>query len=346
MSKVFIAIDSGGTRTNVALVADRDGEPQVRRDREVNAALSGYLRPDAYPQVFRSILAPLESSWRELELEGSETYLFLSSAGYTTWSRDRFLDLMKEIIPTAFGGTVRVVGVANDAVALLLGMESDGVVIAGTGSNVLLRTQAGDIHQAGGHDWVAADTGAGFWIGLEAIRAVARAREAGLDTTLFQRFCSEYHIEPSDEAEVIEVFRKLAIADNDMKAEIAKFASNVCAAAQKGDEEAQRIVKAQAEDLALLLATALRRRLATEDIEDGLKIVLCGSVLGNPFYQSAFESMVGLTLFSGTDSKNLLKWIHVDDGMEAAIRLSRRLESDRDSLLSIGEMHLPIVLSF
>lgn len=345
MTSVYMAIDSGGTRTNVSLTFERDGAPPVRRGREINQALSGYLSPHEYVPVFREILGPLESAWRELELDGCDAYLFISAAGYAGWSRAAFLNLLKEVGPAAFGGALRAVGVANDSVALLLGHKSDAIVIAGTGSNVLVRAADGAIYQSGGNEWVASDTGAGFWIGLEAIRAVARAMESGRDTTLFQRFCSEYHVSPDSEAEIVATFRKLAVADHDMKAEIAKFASSVCAAAQKGDDEAQRIVKAQAEDLAMALATALKRRLAGPDISDGLDLVLCGSVLGNPFYRSAFESMITLTLFSGTDAKEVIRWRQVDDGMEATFELARVLEADRDSLLDLSPQFAPLVLA-
>jgi N-acetylglucosamine kinase-like BadF-type ATPase len=346
MTSVYIAIDSGGNRTNVSLRVENPGEPPIRRGREIKEALSGYLSPSDYVPVLRDILAPLESAWRDLDLEGSDAYLFISAAGYAAWSRELFLGLIKEVIPSAFGGSVRAVGVANDSVTLLLGHASDGVVIAGTGSNVLVRAADGDIHQAGGNEWVASDTGAGFWIGLEAIRVVARALESGKDTTLLQRFCSEYHVSPDVDGEVIACFRKLAIADHDMKAEIAKFATSVCAAAQKGDEEAQRIVKSQAEDLAMSLATALRRRLAADDITDGLSIVLSGSVIGNPFYRSAFQSMVGLTLFSGTSTEDVIAWHEVGDGMEAAFALSKQLESNPSSLLDIGGQYMPLVLTY
>jgi glucosamine kinase len=52
------------------------------------------------------------------------------------------------------------------------------LVIAGTGSNVIGRAPGGRLHGAGGWGPILGDEGAGFWIGLEAIRAALRAHDA------------------------------------------------------------------------------------------------------------------------------------------------------------------------
>jgi glucosamine kinase len=49
------------------------------------------------------------------------------------------------------------------------------LIIAGTGSNIIGRTAGGTLHRAGGWGPVLGDEGAGYWIGLEAIRAALRA---------------------------------------------------------------------------------------------------------------------------------------------------------------------------
>ena len=51
------------------------------------------------------------------------------------------------------------------------------LVVAGTGSNAIGRTDAGEIFGAGGWGPVLGDEGSGTWIGLEAIRAALRAHD-------------------------------------------------------------------------------------------------------------------------------------------------------------------------
>lgn len=51
------------------------------------------------------------------------------------------------------------------------------VVVAGTGSNAIGRSVAGEVFGAGGWGPVLGDEGSGAWIGLEAIRASLRARD-------------------------------------------------------------------------------------------------------------------------------------------------------------------------
>ena len=136
-------------------------------------------------------------------LTGASVNLFVSAAGYSPSVREDFMDAANEVVPTLLGGGIRVTGFANDATSLLLGHDADGVIIAGTGSNVLVRSRDGELHQIGGHEWVACDYGSGFWIGLNAIRRAYRDWEEGNDTVLLQRLHQEYGIREDDEKRLI-----------------------------------------------------------------------------------------------------------------------------------------------
>jgi len=73
---------------------------------------------------------------------------------YSPLTREDFLDAIEDAKGTVLGPQVRCVGAGNDAVTVLFGTEADAIVIAGTGSAVLLRAKDGSIHQAGGQEWV------------------------------------------------------------------------------------------------------------------------------------------------------------------------------------------------
>ena len=83
-----------------------------------------------------------------------------------------------------------------------------------------------------------------------------------------------------------------------MKRKIARFAAEVCNAAERGDHDSQNIVKLEAEDLADVMAGSLRRWFGAVESLDGLSLVQCGSVMNNTFYRSTFESQLGMRLRS------------------------------------------------
>lgn len=346
MSACYLAIDSGGTRTNADLVIAVDGEDDIHRRFEVADALSGYLPPSQYPAMLRKILAPVEAYLQQRdEDDGLPIYVFIGAAGFAPSTRDRFAKALIDVMSEAFGGNVKVVGAANDAVTLLLGLGADGVVIAGTGSTVLVKNHEGDIHQAGGHDWVACDYGSGVWIGLNAIRRAAHDFEEGEQSVLLSRFEELFGIEQGDDEALIARFRSLAVADPRMKADIARFAFSVCAAAELGDIDAQDIVKAEAEELANSAASAIRRWLPRDVLTEGISLVQCGSVLANQFYQIAFEAQVGIRLLGGADKPTVIEWKRVGNLLDASMVLARRLETQPDSILDVASPFKPVALS-
>lgn len=340
---VIVGIDSGGTRTNVEIAIE--GETATRRSYEVSHALSGSLAPDQYASCMRRILAPLDA-----QLDGVDpslpVYAFFSAAGFTRWVRDDFVDAMMDVCPDFADGRIVAAGAANDAVSLLLGMRSQGVVIAGTGSNVVVRTPDGDVYQVGGHEWVACDYGSAFWIGLRALRQAYRDFEAGNESVLLQRLYEQYSIRPGDERRLTAKLRDLAIADANTKREIARFAADVCQAAERGDLEAQNIVKAEAEDLADVMAGGLRRRYTTAQLAEGIDLVQCGSVLNNEFYRTSFEAQIEMRLRSPSAGRSEIRWQRVATGGQAALNLARDLQDAAEDLGDIDLMFRPVVVRF
>ena len=344
-ANLFIGVDSGGTRTNVGLTRKAERFEDAEVTYEVDEALSGALDPSLYAAILRGILHPLEAYWEDLATDDAvDCYVFVSAAAYTVHVRDDLIEAIHEVCPSLIGGQIRSVGIANDAVALLLGLEADGVIIAGTGSNVLVRSPEGQLYQVGGHEWVACDYGSAFWIGLRAIRQAYRDFEAGDDTVLLNRLREQYGIRSHDEKQLVAHLRDLAIADSKMKREIARFAASVCAAASRGDHAAQNIVKAEAEDLADVTAGALRRRYSQSDLADGLTLVQCGSVLANDFYRASFEAQLDMRLRSDVANRADFRWHRVTTGVDASLNIARQLPGDIESLLDHDRPFRPSVV--
>lgn len=341
---VFVGIDSGGTRTNVQLSVEHESEVIRSTSYEIGESLSGSLSPHLIAAVVRRIAAPISERLEQLDALGLPTYSWISAAGFSPWTRDAYLYALEELTPALHAASVQTVGVANDAVSLLLGSEADGIVISGTGSSTLIKSTDGSLYQAGGRDWVASDYGSGFWIGLLAIRQAYRDFEAGEDSVLLQRLRDVYGIRQRDDRALIAKLRDLSIGDENMKKEIARVAASVCAAAERGDMGAQNIVKAEAEALADATAAGLRRRFSREELCRGVDIVRCGSVIGNSFYSRAFEAQVERRLLSGSDQEARLNWRQAATGREAAVQLARTLMSGADELLKLSLEYRPAVV--
>lgn len=343
-SGILIGIDSGGTRTNMVVASvGADEEP---RQYEVGHALSGALPPSEYQRTLHRIFAPLESFWQDSGLGREEAHVFISAAGFAPSVREDFTDAVNDVVPQFLNGSVAAVGVANDAVSLVMGHDANGIVIAGTGSNVVIRTHEGGLSQIGGHEWVACDYGSGFWIGLRAIRQSYRDLEEGDETVLLQRLRQVYGIRSDDNRRLIAKLRDLAVADEDMKREIARFAAAVCGAAERGDRDAQNIVKFEAEDLADVMAGALRRKFSHEHIAEGLRLVQCGSLLTNDFYRRAFEAQLEMRLRSGSEQQAKLDWQRVTTGTQASLNLAGRLRGNTDALVRLPLAFRPLIMRF
>ena len=341
---VFVGVDSGGTRTNVEIVVEDSNGDKRSSSYEVSESLSGAVAPLIVPKMLGRIFAPLEMRLEDLAVDSYPIYIWLSAAGFSPWTRDEYTVALHDLGPTIAGGSVHSIGAANDAVSLLMGTRADGIIIAGTGSSVVVRSADGAIHQAGGHEWVACDYGSGFWIGLQAIRRAYRDHEAGEESVLLQRLRQVYGIRPDDQRGLIAKLRDLGIADPNMKKEIARFTASVCDAAERGDPNAQNLVKEGAEDLADVTAGALRRHFTMEQLTTGLGLVECGSLLGNQLYRASFEAQIELRLRSGVEQRVAVAWQRVTTGGASCVRLARDLKDDSADILRLDLAFRPSVV--
>lgn len=335
----YVGVDSGGTRTNVAVcIVAPDGSAETR-SYEVPESLGGALPVDLLPDTLWKILARLERM--AAELEGLPVHVWISAAGFTPWTRPEFLGALEDLVPRLLDGSVRRAAAANDGVSLLLGHNADCIVIAGTGSTVIVRSD-GELHQSGGHEWVACDQGSGFWIALHGIRKAYKDLESGLvDSALLNRMRKMY--DAPDDRRVVEKMRYLAMTTEDTKKEIARFAGEVCDAAERGDADAQDIVKAEAEDLADLAAGALRRTFNRARLSSGVSLVQCGSILGNRFYREIFNAQLKNRLRSEDQREARLDCRQVTMGRDAAVRLAQDLSVEPSTFDRLGQDFAPAV---
>ncbi|MEP7160609.1 MAG: BadF/BadG/BcrA/BcrD ATPase family protein [Dermatophilaceae bacterium] len=352
---VVLGVDGGGTRTSLRVglagrAADElAGAPcpasghrpwRVLREITVDAPLHGTVGPEAYPGSLTGILEAADEILDEEGQHNAPVVVAIGAAGVTSATRDDMERALVDALQGAMGGRIRAAVACNDVVALLVGHAADGAIIAGTGSNVLLRVgmsahpptiavpAAEDLIQVGGQDWVVSDEGSGFWVGLTGMRQAYRDVEDGVASELACRLLSAYGLGPGQAPELIPHLRGAAVAGPDMKRGVARFAVSVCEAARAGDAAAQDLVRAQAEALADRMALGMRRHLGPRRWDRGMRFVQCGGLIGNDFFRRRFEERLAMRTGAGCDWP--VEWLRVQDGLDAVTAMGCALADPRE----------------
>jgi len=230
-SKVFLGIDGGGTKTRAVLL-DENG-------REIVRAVSGSSNVHAVgPAVagasLREVIEEVLSA-ADLTVAGV-TAAGLGLAGVAR-PQDRRLvqDLLAHIAP------FRNVVITHDAEAALvggIGRRHGVVLIAGTGAISYGVNSRGESQRADGWGYLLGDEGSAHWIGLEALRAVVRARDGRGRSTLLTATILSYLGVPDVDALLMRVY-----AEDFGVPQRAALAFLVSQAARDGDVVAQSILR-------------------------------------------------------------------------------------------------------
>lgn len=337
----LIGVDSGGTHTNIRIITPHGHEQTVP---ELDKSLAGNRSDDE----LRTVLAYVVTAVSGL-VRSSDVSMWISAAGYAESTRSRFDALVRD----AARDVDWRVGIANDAVGLLLAHEPHKIaIVAGTGSVAMARCASGEVIARGGDGWVVADYGAAFWMGLDGIRAAYHALEGGPDTALLRSLVEHYRPLERDAhsdniaALVREVARRLTELGRDTKPTIASFATQVTRQAELGDDEARRIVAKSVNDLASSAARVYRElALKLPDSVVPPRFLLSGSVASrSPAYNHGLRAFLAELL--SDVSANLGRELELTtqlNGLSEAIVLARRLAED-EYIGNIDEHHQYSVL--
>ncbi|HCY78048.1 MAG TPA: hypothetical protein DHV28_19245 [Ignavibacteriales bacterium] len=158
--------------------------------------------------------------------------------------------------------------------------SAGSILIAGTGSIMFGKDEAGEIHRVGGFGRFIGDEGSGYRIGRIGLNAAARAFDGRARYTKIADLLDQEFSISSSEDLITEVYRN--------NFNIAAVAPLVFEAAESGDKIAQRILEDEANEL-LLHISAMKEKLKVQI----LKVSLIGSLLTTPNYFSyLFNEMV------------------------------------------------------
>lgn len=257
--RYMIGVDGGATGT-VAVLADEQGTIL----HAAQASASNYIAVgeasagQALHQVIQRLV--LEAGYR---LEDCVAATF----GLAGLNNDADARAYRGLIdPIGLGGTVHVENDIVIAWAAATGCKPGVVVIAGTGSSAFGVNAKGERIKSLGWDYVLADQGSGYWIGLQGIRAAIKAWDGRIaETPLVDYMIQHYNLSRPED------MLTLAYMPDFEKPQIASFSKYVSVSAEQGDTAAIDILRQAGEELGQAVCAVIQRLgIATEAFTVGL----------------------------------------------------------------------------
>jgi len=244
----YLAVDAGGTKTKFLLAEE---------NRELGRAVTGTIKrvnadAETAARNLRDALSELERT-TGIRMTGV-TRTCIGTSGITV---PLVTDWLREAFALHVSGTLLLVGDVEIALDAAFFGGRGVLALSGTGSNVAARAGNGEIMTAGGWGPILADQGAGHWIGIEGLRRGFLARDEGRPTELLEAARRFWNLSSVD---------ALVEFANTQHPPLygSRFAREVVACADRGDQVAQEILEQGGRDLAYLV-TLLIERMRTID---------------------------------------------------------------------------------
>jgi N-acetylglucosamine kinase-like BadF-type ATPase len=261
----FLALDAGGTKTDY-LLAD-----ETRELARVRTGTIKRMRVDAATasQNLESALAQLSA-----QTGVSMASIARTCIGTAGESVPLVRDWLRSSFSASVGGGLLILGDVEIALEAAFPGRAGVLALAGTGSNVLGRTNGGLLITAGGWGPALADLGSGHRIGLESLRATFLAKDEERQTLLLSALMDFWELSSLDS--LVEYANSRPAPDYSQLTEV------VVRCAELGDETALAVLRQQGEELAYLVRLVIRRlRLASNEQEWTPPIAFTGSILEN-----------------------------------------------------------------
>jgi glucosamine kinase len=266
----FLGIDGGGSQTTCVL----GDESKVLAS--VTVGGSNIVRLGE-----RQARAALEQGVREVCKAAAikPAQIAAVCAGIAGAAREQNRAQIAGILSKLVGAQVAVVGDMEIAHQAALNGAPGIVVISGTGSIAYGRDASGHAARAGGWGFAISDKGSGHWIGVQAVAAVADARDAGTCTKLSDCILETWHLASYDEL--------MQQANASPAPNFAALFPDVLAAAEAGDAAARDLLTRAGVELAGLAVVVFRRLWKPGD---SITLAQAGGVFENsPTVRDSFQ---------------------------------------------------------
>ena len=270
---LFLGIDGGGSKLRLAIArANLDELASLT----LSAANPNIIGADAARAKIRRGIAEI------LEIAGLRrervSAVGIGIAGASNLHSEAWLvEVVKPVLPAS---CLRPSSDLEIALVGALAQRHGILLLAGTGSAVYGQAPGGERLQIGGWGYLLGDEGGSYWIGIQLLKSVLRARDAGLnagETELHQACLDELGLSEAGDL-IAWVYR----SENPPAARVASLATLVLDGAEHGDALAVEILRPAATQLANQAET-MRRRLPYP----GAPIAFAGGLLDKGNWLSA-----------------------------------------------------------
>jgi N-acetylglucosamine kinase-like BadF-type ATPase len=254
----IIGVDAGGTKTE-AVVYDEQGN-------SIKQVVTGFGNLLInFDEAMRNLTKAIDACTEELSMNDC-IGIYLGVAGIESGNLQQ---VVEETLSNKYNVHVEAMNDAFIAHAALLQGDNGILTIAGTGS-IALAMKDGASATAGGWGHLLGDEGSGYWISMQAFKAMIADEDEGKPvSSLSKKILAEL-----DMKEVSDI---LGFIYNEPKASIAKFVPLVVEKASLGNTLAVQILQQAGVDLARTTIQAARK----VRLENPIKIGLRGGILTN-----------------------------------------------------------------
>jgi N-acetylglucosamine kinase-like BadF-type ATPase len=263
---MLLAIDGGGTKTYL-LITENDGT--VLADAQSGPlSLEVVDKIEAQKNLFEALeIAEKKTNRSEISL----TKCLIGLAGIDTQNElENANHFFSSILKNKVNGPITVV---NDSkIALASGSLSPNaiILIAGTGSNCIGKSDTGEEAKAGGLGYLLTDEGSGYFIGDKILRSAIQSFEGrGPKTVLEDLIKTRFQIK-----DILELKEKINV-HNFQKTTISQLSHLLSQALEANDQVARDILKeANLELIKMVYAVGTKLNFQTKDFD----LVLTGSL--------------------------------------------------------------------
>lgn len=272
----LLVIDGGGTKT-LAVVADSKGEvlgmgQSVASNYQV-AGIEG--AKDSLVEAINEVIFKVCGKKERINFH---TGVF-AVAGIDTFEDQEIVKRIVNDVCNRTGIYFTNLIIENDALSTLIGATSNqpgAIVISGTGSIAFAHDGKGNFVRAGGWGHKVGDEGSGYWIGIEAIRAILKMSDGSGQKTLLK----DRVLEATNLPTVESLYNWVYSAKNSVDT-IGAIAQVVEACTGEGDAISKRIQDLAADELFSLLQTVIKKTL---NVDEKITIVFQGGILKHNDY--------------------------------------------------------------
>jgi N-acetylglucosamine kinase-like BadF-type ATPase len=249
----ILGVDGGGSKTTVQ-IADINGKVIA----QAVSGASSYKSVGLNKAIENLNIAVFNAI---KNLKASEGVYFISSCfGFAGNDAEEDSKTYKEIVfnkkLSSHLDPKRVIICNDTRIGIEVGSENKNkiIVIAGTGANCFGINEDGEQVRASGWDYILADEGSGYEVGLKALKAIMKAYDGRGGKTLLSRTI----LEELNLKKVLDLVR-WAYDEPFSKVKIGALAKTVCMTAQMGDKISIDILSEEAEEAVISIITVANK---------------------------------------------------------------------------------------